>query len=55
MITASFLPEGRRINDEILDLGRPLRVFYDLDTPVTLNNLRHGEVDYLDAGADSGV
>lgn len=49
VITASFLPEGRRINDEILDLGRPLRVFYDLDTPVTLNNLRHGEVEYVDA------
>ena len=40
VITASFLPEGRRINDEMLDLGRPLRVFYDLDTPVTLKNLR---------------
>jgi spore maturation protein CgeB len=50
VITASFLPEGRRINDEILDLGRPLRIFYDLDTPVTLNALRQGEVEYLDAG-----
>jgi spore maturation protein CgeB len=49
VITASFLPEGRRINDEVLDLGRPLRVFYDLDTPVTLTNLRHGEIEYLDA------
>jgi spore maturation protein CgeB len=49
VITASFLPEGRRINDEILDLGRPLRVFYDLDTPVTLNSLRHGEIEYLEA------
>ena len=49
VITASFLPEGQLINDEILDLSRPLRVFYDLDTPVTLNNLRHGEVEYLDA------
>jgi spore maturation protein CgeB len=49
VITASFLPEGRRINDEILDLGRPLRIFYDLDTPVTLNALRQGEVEYLDA------
>jgi spore maturation protein CgeB len=49
VITASFLPEGRRINDEVLDLGRPLRVFYDLDTPVTLINLRHGEVEYLEA------
>jgi spore maturation protein CgeB len=50
VITASFLPEGRRINDEVLDLGRPLHIFYDLDTPVTLANLRHGEVEYLDAG-----
>jgi len=45
VITASFLPEGRRINREMLDLARPLRVFYDLDTPVTLKNLRHGEVE----------
>jgi spore maturation protein CgeB len=49
VITASFLPEGRRINDEILDLARPLRIFYDLDTPVTLNALRQGEVEYLGA------
>jgi spore maturation protein CgeB len=49
VITASFLPEGRRINDEILDLGHPLRVFYDLDTPVTLNSLRQGDVEYVDA------
>jgi spore maturation protein CgeB len=49
VITASFLPEGRRINAEVLDLGRPLHVFYDLDTPVTLAKLRHGGVEYLDA------
>jgi spore maturation protein CgeB len=49
VITASFVPEGRRINDDILELGRPLRVFYDLDTPVTLAKLRQGEVEYLDA------
>ena len=47
VITASFLPEGCRINDEVLDLNTPLRVFYDLDTPVTLNSLRHGEAKYL--------
>jgi spore maturation protein CgeB len=49
VITASFLPEGRRINDEILDLGHPLHIFYDLDTPVTLNSLRQGDVEYVDA------
>jgi spore maturation protein CgeB len=49
VMTASFLPDGRQINDEVLDLGRPLRVFYDLDTPVTLAKLRQSEVEYLDA------
>jgi spore maturation protein CgeB len=49
VMTASFVPEGRHINDEILDLDRPLRVFYDLDTPVTLSKLPYGEVEYLDA------
>jgi spore maturation protein CgeB len=47
VITASYLPEGRRINDEILSLDGPLRVFYDLDTPVTLKQLENGGVDYL--------
>lgn len=47
VICASFCPEGARIVDEVLDLGRPLKVFYDLDTPVTLNNLERGGTDYL--------
>ena len=47
VITASYLPEGQRINDEILELDRPLRVFYDLDTPITMRNLECGEVNYL--------
>src|SRR5262249_29096313 len=49
VITASYLPEGRRINDEILELERPLRVFYDLDTPITLRGveLEEGGIDYL--------
>jgi spore maturation protein CgeB len=49
VITASFLPEGQLINEEILDLNSPLHVFYDLDTPVTLNGLRQGNVEYLKA------
>ena len=47
VITASYLPEGVQINDEILDLARPLRVFYDLDTPVTLANMEKEGVQYL--------
>jgi spore maturation protein CgeB len=48
VMTASFLPDGRHINNEVLELGRPLHVFYDLDTPVTLANLSQSEVEYLD-------
>ncbi|MGC2696097.1 MAG: glycosyltransferase [Candidatus Angelobacter sp.] len=47
VVTASFLPEGQLINDEVLDLARPLRVYYDLDTPVTLNTLQSGDAAYL--------
>jgi len=48
-ITASYVPEGARIADELLSLSRPLRVFYDLDTPITLQRLRQGSLDYLRA------
>jgi spore maturation protein CgeB len=47
VMTASYVPDGQRISDEILDLNGPLHVFYDLDTPVTLSNLQKGHVDYL--------
>ena len=47
VITASYCPEGARINDEVLNLTRPLRVFYDLDTPLTLKNLPTQDLDYL--------
>ena len=49
VITASFLPEGALINDEVLDLPRPLHVFYDLDTPVTLKAMSQSGVEYLRA------
>jgi spore maturation protein CgeB len=47
VITASYLPDGRLISDEVLNLTRPLRVFYDLDTPITLMNLEQDGVEYL--------
>jgi spore maturation protein CgeB len=47
VIVTSYCPEGARISAEILELSRPLRVYYDLDTPVTLNCLRGGDLDYL--------
>ncbi len=49
VITASYVPEGARIADALLSLDGPLRVFYDLDTPITLNRLAQGDLDYLRA------
>jgi len=47
VIIGSFCPEGARIADEVLALEKPLKVFYDLDTPVTLKELRRGDLDYV--------
>lgn len=47
MVT-SYCPDGVSASELALDSPAPLRVFYDLDTPVTLARLRAGEkVEYL--------
>jgi spore maturation protein CgeB len=47
VVVGSYTPEGARISDELLELARPLHVFYDLDTPVTLSRLNEGPLEYL--------
>lgn len=47
VIVGSYVAEGARICDEVLGLHRPLRVFYDLDTPITLRRLRDGKFEHL--------
>ncbi|ACI98201.1 CgeB family protein [Rhodospirillum centenum] len=42
MVT-SYCPDGIAANDLVLEEGRGVRVFYDLDTPVTLARLEAGE------------
>ena len=51
VMTSSYLPQGAQINDEVLELVQPLRVFYDLDAPITLAGLEagDGELEYLRA------
>jgi spore maturation protein CgeB len=47
MVT-SFCPNGAQLATQICDSPAPLRVFYDLDTPITLAKLDEGRpVDYL--------
>jgi spore maturation protein CgeB len=54
VLVTSYCPEGARVVEELLQLERPLRGFYDLDTPITLQNLRTGGVEYLRAGQIAG-
>ena len=54
VITASYVPEGARIADALLSLDGPLRVFYDLDTPITLQRLAESDLDYIRARQLSG-
>jgi len=42
-IVTSYCPDGLKATELILEQDRALRVFYDLDTPVTLARLRAGE------------
>jgi spore maturation protein CgeB len=46
-VAASYTPDGAQISDDLLGLSRPLHVFYDLDTPITLSQLESGSLDYL--------
>ena len=50
MVT-SYCPDGPKIAELVLDAARPMRVFYDMDTPVTLDGLRSANpVAYLPQG-----
>jgi spore maturation protein CgeB len=47
-IVTSYCPDARAASDLILDNPKVFSIFYDLDTPVTLNVLGHqGTVDYI--------
>src|SRR4051794_9787604 len=47
-MTTSYCPDALNCAELMTDLSRTLRVFYDLDAPVTLSNLQTGvPVDYI--------
>jgi spore maturation protein CgeB len=47
-IVTSYCPDARPAADLVLKHSKVFSIFYDLDTPVTLNALgRHGTVDYI--------
>jgi len=47
VIVGSYVPEGAEVVRWVLDVARGLRLFYDLDTPVTLGCLARGEATYI--------
>jgi spore maturation protein CgeB len=54
-IVTSYCPDGRAASTTVLDSRALVRVFYDLDTPVTLKELDAGhEVPYLPVGGLAG-
>lgn len=42
-VVTSYCPDGLAATDLVLDAARAVRVFYDLDTPVTLSRVERGE------------
>lgn len=47
-IVTSYCPDARTASEMILQARKPIGIFYDLDTPVTLERLRRGDkVEYI--------
>ncbi|MGZ4818979.1 MAG: CgeB family protein [Terriglobales bacterium] len=47
-IVGSYFPDGIAAIHEVLDSPAPRKAFYDIDTPITVAQLReHGRADYL--------
>src|SRR4051812_31377323 len=54
-IVTSYCPHGIAATELVLEAPRAARIFYDLDTPVTLSRLRRGEaIGYIGAEGLAG-
>ena len=50
VMVGSYFPDGLQAIDEMLELNGPVKTFYDIDTPITVSQLREtGKTDYLRA------
>lgn len=47
VMVGSYVPEGVDIGTWVTQIATGVTAFYDLDTPVTLAKLRHGDCEYL--------
>jgi spore maturation protein CgeB len=47
VLLGSFVPDGTALGDWITSTARGVTVFYDIDTPVTLNKLANNSAEYI--------
>jgi len=53
-LVGSYFPDGIAAIEEVLDSRAPVKVFYDIDTPITVSKLRSGDAEYLTRQQVSG-
>jgi spore maturation protein CgeB len=47
VIVGSYVPDGAQVLEWVLETAQGLRLFYDIDTPITLAKLASGEPTYI--------
>lgn len=47
VVVGSYVPQGVAVSSFVLDVARGVKAFYDIDTPVTLAQLKAGTCSYL--------
>jgi spore maturation protein CgeB len=50
VMVGSYVPDGVAIGNWVVRHARGARVFYDIDTPVTLSKIGRGDLEYLSPG-----
>ena len=46
-MVGSYFPDGIVAIEEVLDCRAPVKIFYDIDTPITVAKLRAGDAEYI--------
>jgi spore maturation protein CgeB len=47
VVVGSYVPDGIAVGEWVTATAKNLTAFYDIDTPVTLSNLKNGRCEYL--------
>jgi spore maturation protein CgeB len=47
VVVGSYVPDGIAVGEWVTNTAKGLTAFYDIDTPVTLSNLKNGRCEYL--------